>query len=228
VSTAAPRFRRIYVWQKPVRLYHWVNAASIVVLASTGFVIGHPVAIDYSTEAHQQYWFGTVRFTHFVAAFAFFFNTLFRIYWGFVGNRWARWTEFIPTTRAHWAEILHTLKVDVFQVEASDRISLGHNALAGLTYFVSFLVFLFQAATGFALYASMSQSWLPRLFTWVTPILGSDFAVRQWHHAAMWFFVLFALVHVYLVGYHDYVEGRGTVSSMWGGWKFRREEEDLD
>jgi Ni/Fe-hydrogenase 1 B-type cytochrome subunit len=74
----------------------------------------------------------------------------------------------------------------------------------------------------------MSQSWLPRLFTWVTPILGSDFAVRQWHHAAMWFFVLFALVHVYLVGYHDYVEGRGTVSSMWGGWKFRREEEDLD
>jgi Ni/Fe-hydrogenase 1 B-type cytochrome subunit len=25
-----------------------------------------------------------------------------------------------------------------------------------------------------------------------------------------------------LVAYHDYVEGRGTVSSMVGGWKFER------
>ena len=50
--------------------------------------------------------------------------------------------------------------------------------------------------------------------------MGGDFAVRQWHHMAMWFFVLFAMIHVYLVFYHDYVEGRGVISSMAGGWKF--------
>jgi len=44
--------------------------------------------------------------------------------------------------------------------------------------------------------------------------------VRQWHHAMMWFFVIFSMVHVYLVFYHDYVEGRGVISSMAGGWKF--------
>ena len=32
-----------------------------------------------------------MRFIHFVAAFVFFFNFLVRIYWGFVGNRYARW-----------------------------------------------------------------------------------------------------------------------------------------
>jgi hypothetical protein len=40
----------------------------------------------------------------------------------------------------------------------------------------------------------------------------------------MWFFILFTVVHVYLVFYHDYVEGRGEVSSMFGGWKFIEEE----
>ena len=38
------------------------------------------------------------------------------------------------------------------------------------------------------------------------------------------FFILFAVVHVYLVFYHDYVEGRGEISSMGGGWKFIEED----
>ena len=50
--------------------------------------------------------------------------------------------------------------------------------------------------------------------------IGSDYALRQWHYIAMWFFILFSVVHVYLVFYHDYVEGRGIISSMAGGWKF--------
>jgi Ni/Fe-hydrogenase 1 B-type cytochrome subunit len=29
---------------------------------------------------------------------------------------------------------------------------------------------------------------------------------------------------VYLAFYHDYIEGRGTVSSIIGGWKFDRVE----
>ncbi len=38
----------------------------------------------------------------------------------------------------------------------------------------------------------------------------------------LWFFVLFTIVHVYLAFYHDYIEGRGTISSIVGGWKFDR------
>jgi Ni/Fe-hydrogenase 1 B-type cytochrome subunit len=40
----------------------------------------------------------------------------------------------------------------------------------------------------------------------------------------MWVFILFIIIHVYLVFYHDYVEGRGEISSMGGGWKFVSEE----
>jgi len=222
--SASPVFHRVYVWELPVRFYHWVNALCVLVLIATGYVIGSPTTIRYSEEAYQQYWFGTVRFAHFVAAFVFFFNFLVRIYWGFVGNRHARWTNFIPHTRAQWREMLETLRVDIMQVKSHGDLAIGHNALAGLVYFLSFLVFLFQAFTGFALYSSMSSSALPRLFAWAVPLMGGDFAVRQWHHMFMWFFVVFTIIHVYLVFYHDYVEGRGTTSSMVGGWKFERED----
>ena len=31
-----------YVWELPVRITHWINAVSVVVLSFTGFYIGHP------------------------------------------------------------------------------------------------------------------------------------------------------------------------------------------
>jgi Ni/Fe-hydrogenase 1 B-type cytochrome subunit len=224
VTSASPMFRRLYVWEFPVRFYHWVNAVCVLALIATGFLIGNPIRIAYADEAYQQYWFGTVRMIHFVAAFIFFFNFLVRIYWGFVGNRYARWGNFIPHTREQFREIRETLRVDILQVQTRGGLAVGHNALAGFIYFLSFLVFLFQSCTGFALYSSMSSSLLPRMFSWVVPLMGGDFAVRQWHHVFMWFFVVFTIVHVYLVFYHDYVEGRGTTSSMLGGWKFERED----
>ncbi len=150
------------------------------------------------------------------------FNFIMRIYWGFVGNRFARWDVFIPHTKEKWQEIIDVLKVDALQVKMKGYIAIGHNALAGFIYFITFLVFLFQTATGFALYTGMSDSWMPKVFAWVVPLMGGDFAVRQWHHIAMWFFILFAIVHIYLVFYHDYLEGRGNTSSMVGGWKFDR------
>ena len=215
-------YQRVYVWELPVRFYHWLNALCVLVLIVTGYLIGNPQSIFYASEAYQQYWFGTVRFIHFVAAFVFFFMFLVRIYWGFVGNAFARWTNFIPYKREQADEIVDVLKVDMLLTKVRGDISLGHNSLAGLIYFLSFLAFLFQSVTGFALYSSMSSAWLPQMFRWVVPLMGGEFRVRQWHHAMMWFFILFAIVHVYLVFYHDYIEGRGTTSSMVGGWKFER------
>ena len=216
--------RRIYVWELPVRLYHWVNALAVTALAVTGYMIGRPLSLVSGGEASFSFFFGWVRFIHFVAAFVFFFNFLGRIYWGFAGNRYARWDNFIPLSpkqfRKQLDEVVEVLKVDVLLAKAKPMESIGHNALAGWTYFLTFLAFVFQSVTGFGLYAAMSTSWLPQLFVWIVPLMGGDFAVRQWHHVTMWFFVIFSMVHVYLVFYHDYVEGRGVISSMAGGWKF--------
>ncbi len=218
------RIRRIYVWEIPVRLYHWLNAFAVATLAVTGYLIGRPMAIQSASEASFGYWFGTVRFIHFVAAFVFFFNFLFRIYWGFAGNKYASWKSFIPYTKKYIQECFDVLKLDVLHRKVKPLISIGHNALAGLTYFITFLAFLFQSITGFGMYSAMSDSFLPNMFSWIVPLMGGDFAVRQWHHVMMWFFIIFAIIHVYIVFYHDYVEGRGVISSMAGGWKFIEED----
>ena len=220
-------FERRYVWQLPVRFYHWINAFAVLALAVTGYLIGAPPALKSGAEASFGYWFGTVRFIHFVAAFVFFFNFLFRIYWGFVGNRYARWDNFIPLRKEQWKELMEVLRVDILQRKMKPLESIGHNTLAGLTYFITFLAFLLQCMTGFGMYAAMSHSWLPGLFAWVVPLLGGDFAVRHLHHVMMWFFIIFSMIHMYLVFYHDYVEGRGVTSSMVGGWKFIEREERL-
>lgn len=219
-------FRRIYVWEAPVRLFHWFNVLSMIILIGTGIIIGNPPAIMSIAEANDQYWFGIVRFTHFVAAYIFMAGILMRIIWAFVGNKYASWRVFFPYTRKGIHNLLHVLKMDIFLGKPKKfdctELAVGHNALAGMSYFFFFLLMMAQILTGFGLYASMSPGWFAQLFTWVVPLLGGDFSARIIHHVIMWIMIAFSVVHVYLVMYHDWLEGRSEVSSMFGGYKFVR------
>jgi len=93
-------YRRVYVWELPVRVYHWINAVALVLLCVTGYLIGAPIRAFYAAEAYQQYWFGWVRFIHFVCAFVYVFNFLARLYWGFVGNKYSHWNAFFPLKKS--------------------------------------------------------------------------------------------------------------------------------
>ena len=225
MATAQPMpYRRVYVWELPIRFFHWTNAAGVFALIVTGFLIGNPQVFIRSNEAFQQYWFGWTRFLHFAAAYVVLFNFLFRLYWGFVGNEYARWSGFFPRTKEHFRDMWGTVRIDILQTKLRGNISIGHNYLASLTYIGLFVIMLFQIISGFGLYSSMSGSFIPKLFTWIIPLMRGDANVREWHHMFMWVFVVFTIIHVYLVFYHDYVEGRGDMSSMFGGWKFERDD----
>lgn len=213
-------YNQIYVWELPMRLFHWTNALCVVGLSVTGYLIGKPLALQSSSEASFQYWFGVVRFIHFLFGYILAFNFIGRFYWGFVGNRFARWKSYIPHTYRQLREVWVVVCMDILQICRLPLRSTGVNALAGIIYIFVYLVFIFQVATGFALYTAMSKSWFSPLFAWVIPLMGGDAVVRQWHHIMMWSFMIFILIHIYLAAYHDYVEGRGTISSIIGGWKF--------
>ena len=149
---------------------------------------------------------------------------ILRVYWSFVGNKFSSWRSFWPFSKKMYHNFLHVLKVDILlghekHPEITD-LSVGHNSVAGLSYAILFFLALVQVFTGFGLYSSMSDWWLPHLFGWVVPFMGGDFIVRTIHHISTWVFIVFVLIHVYLVFYHDWLEGRGEVSSMFGGYKF--------
>jgi Ni/Fe-hydrogenase 1 B-type cytochrome subunit len=217
--------RRVYVFSVPVRIFHWVNAASILALIITGFLISDPPSRGGIMEAYESFWFGKVRFIHFAVGFVFFFNFLFRIYWGLVSsNRFDKWFYFIPISKNAWKEFFQVIKSDILLIKGKPHMSIGHNTLAGVTYLGLFILVLIQATLGFGIYAQMSTFWFAHLFDWVVPFMGGDMAVRHWHHIFTWLFIIFIIIHVYLVFYHDYVEGRGELSSMGGGWKFIEKE----
>ena len=216
--------RRVYVWEMPVRFFHWINALAITVLCVTGYLIGNPVAIQSAAEASNSYWFGINRFIHFAAAYIFLFNLLFRIYWSFVGNKYANWRNFLPLNLGFFRKIIKVLKIDIFLLKGKEYIAVGHNALAGLSYFFLFLASILMIFTGFGLYADNAGWWLPKMFAWVPALTDGDYMIREIHHATMWFIIVFTIIHLYLVFYHDVFEGRGETSSMIGGYKFMEEE----
>lgn len=216
--------KRVYVWQRAVRFFHWVNVGCIVVLIITGIIIGSPPAIQSSREAYESYWFGVVRFIHFATAYIFMFNIILRIYFAFFGNKWANWRQFVPTSNKFLRDLIQVIKVDILQMKGEPHVAIGHNPLAGLSYFFLFILLTLETITGFGLYAEMSTWWLPQSFAWVPALFGEESIVRLIHHILMWAFIVFAMIHMHLVIFHDFVEGRGETSSMIGGYKFIEEE----
>ena len=227
-TTQTYDFKRVLVWELPVRIFHWLNVICIAVLAVTGLIIANPPALMTSTEAIDSYWFGTVRAIHFITAYVFFVNALARVYWAFRGNYYSNWRAYIPLSKKAWQNIKHVLKVDILlqneDKEVLKNISIGHNYVASFSYLILFFLALVQIFTGFGLYAATSGWWLPKLFEWVPNFIGDEIATRLIHHISTWLFIVFTLIHVYLVFYHDWLEGRGESSSMISGYKFVRKE----
>ncbi len=221
-------YKRVYVWEKPVRFFHWITAFSTTILIITGFVIANPPAINTNVEATNSFWFGYIRAIHFITAYILIANVMFRIYWAFVGNQFANWRNFIPYTQKGIKNILHVLKVDIFLMRDKEyklyNISIGHNYLAAFSYFIMTLFFVLQIMTGLSLIADTSSWWLPHMFKWVSNMFGGDITTRYIHHILTWLFMAFIVIHVYLVLFHDYVEARGEASAMISGFKFIRSE----
>ena len=222
-------YKRAYVWQLPVRIFHWVNALAITVLIITGLLISHPPAILSANEASEQFWFGYVRKIHFMSAYLMVAVLLMRVYWAFKGNKYSDWKVFFPFNKEGLTSVCHTIKYDVFLqnpkvYDYKKSVSVGHNNIAAISYLIMFILAIVMIATGFGLYSDNASWFLPKMFAWVPEFLGGDMNTRVLHHLTMWAFILFALVHVYLVLFHDWLEGRGESSAMISGYKFVRAE----
>ena len=205
-----------YVWEVPVRVTHWVNVLSIIILAMTGIFIGTPktLALDPS-----QFIMGWIRFVHFVAAYVFSVSFLARIYWMFKGNRYANWREFFPIlTDEGRRNMMETFKYYAFIGKKAPH-TVGHNALAGLTYSAVFFLYLVMICTGFALYSERApQSLMHKLTGWLF-VLFSNQGMRLTHHMVMWLLIGFVIHHIYSAWLMDIKERGGVMSSIFSGYK---------
>ncbi|EIJ32907.1 Ni/Fe-hydrogenase, b-type cytochrome subunit [Thiothrix nivea] len=211
----------VYVYETPVRLWHWINAFSILVLAVTGYFIGSPLP-TMPGEASANFLMGYIRFAHFAAAFVFAIGFVGRFYWSFVGNHHARQLFRIPLFRAEfWKEAWVELRWYLF-LEKEPRKYVGHNPLAqGVMFLMLTMGSLFMILTGFALYSegAGTDSWFGFFFGWVIPLFGQSQDVHTWHHLGMWYIILFVMTHIYVAIREDIMSRQSLVSTMISGWR---------
>ena len=211
----------IYVYEMPVRIWHWVNATAIIVLMVTGYLIAKPLP-TMPGEASDHFLMGYIRFTHFAAAYIFAIGFLARLYWAWWGNHHARQLFTLPILRKNfWSEALFELRWYLF-LEPEPRKYAGHNPLAQMVMF-TVLVFntIFMIVTGFALYSEGEGKggWADTLFGWVIPMVGQSQDVHTWHHLGMWVMVLFMMTHIYVAIREDIMSRQSLISTMISGWR---------
>jgi Ni/Fe-hydrogenase 1 B-type cytochrome subunit len=213
-----PARRTIYVWQLPVRVVHWTIVFALIVLSFTGYYIHHPFLNGGGGAGHPGFTMGQMRFIHEVTAFVFICAVLVRVYWAFAGNQYAHWRALLPITTAQRRGVRVMLGYYFFRRREPPH-AVGHNALAGVTYIVLYLLFWVSILSGLGLYAWVSRipAWRT-LFGWTYSVLPIQ-DLRLVHFFLMFAFGAFAIHHVYSAVLFDTEERNGELSSIVTGWK---------
>ena len=217
----ASRQTSVYVYEVPVRLWHWINAAAIIALCVTGYLIGSPPPTMIIAEATYQFVFGYIRFAHFAAGLILTVGFLGRIYWAIFGNHHARQLFYLPIFNGRWwKEVWFEIKWYLF-LERAPKKYVGHNPLAQLAmFFFITLGVSFMIVTGLALYSEGlgQESLLYAMFGWVfTLVGGNSHLVHTYHHLGMWWIIIFMIIHIYVAIREDIMSRQSIVSTMISG-----------
>ncbi len=209
---------RVYVWEWPVRLAHWLIAGSIVLLAVTGIYIGNPF-LPAEGEATRRFVMGTMKSIHWIAALVFMVAVFARILWMFAGNPYARWHQFLPLTGKRIKGAFNTAAYYAFFKRDSPAY-VGHNPLAGTIYAVVYLLCLVMIGTGLAMASESAHvdSMLSSL-QWLIPLFGGMQMARFIHHIVMWLIIGFACHHVWSAFLIGTVERSALLDSIFTGYK---------
>lgn len=209
---------RVYVWELPVRLAHWLIVLSIVVLSVTGLYLGNPFHLF--GRGQNVFTMGWMRTIHLYFAIAFSVALVMRFFWMFTGNKYAHWDKFIPVTRHRFKGIFRTIRFYLFALRKPPGF-VGHNPLAGLVYVAVYALLVVQLATGLALHAAEANVGSPMArFLFLGSLFGGLATTRLIHHVVMWLLIGFGVHHVYSAMLMAQVEANGTMESILSGWKF--------
>lgn len=211
----------VYVYETPVRLWHWVTVCCIVTLCVTGYLIGKPLP-SVPGEATFTYLMGYIRFAHFTAGYILAAGLIGRFYWSARGNSFSREIIFVPVwDRGWWGEFFFELRWYLF-LERYPKKYIGHNPIGQLAMAGFLWLALFMCFSGFALYGEGlgENSWAYHLFGWMIGLFGGNsLALHSWHRLGMWAIAVFAAIHIYAAIREDIMSKQSLVSTMISGFR---------
>ncbi len=156
---------KIRVWDLPVRVFHWLLAGS--------FAIAYMIAESRS-----------LRSAHMILGYTATGLIAFRIVWGFVGSRFARWNSFLYPPRAA-IRYLQSL------FYGSPQRFLGHSPAGGYAIFAILLLGLATGVTGYLkvneiggesmedIHAALANIWLGVVILHIAGVALSSWTHRE-------------------------------------------------
>ena len=187
---AADATSKVFVWELPIRLFHWTLLLLVIGLYVTAELM------DDGIELHAS------------LGLALLSLVTFRVIWGFVGGRYARFTQFVRGPRT-------VLKYTAAEFRGESTTSPGHNPLGGWMVVALLITLLIQVGLGlFSNDDILFDGALARLVSRDTSDLLTGLHVDLFN-------VLAALIglHVAAVIGHRLFKGENLVTPMFTGYK---------
>ena len=181
-ARAVPRQRRVLIWDAPVRVFHW-----LMVLSFAGAYI----------TAESERW----RLLHVSLGYTLAGLVAFRLVWGFVGTRHARFASFVRGPAAVLTYLRGLVRGE--PVEGA-----GHNPAGALAIVGMLVLAAVTTAAGWATYNEIGGEWLEEL-----------------HEGAANAMLALVFVHVAGVLLASWLHHENLVAAMVTGRKRARPEE---
>lgn len=170
------------VWDWPLRVFHWVLAVCVAAAWAT-----HYAGLEWFPW-HRRFGYATLVLVG------------FRLAWGVVGPRHARFRAFVRGPRAVW-----------HYVRRRDAApAAGHNPLGGWSVLAMLAALLLQAATG--LFANDEIANAGPFYGWVASQTSGR--LTGLHHLNSNVVLGLVALHLLAIAWHDLVRGRGLTRSM--------------
>jgi Ni/Fe-hydrogenase 1 B-type cytochrome subunit len=238
----ASRSRNLHeylIWDKSIRWFHWINVLCVLGLMVVGTIILNADTLAVSGEGKIS-----LKILHAWIGYAFAANLLYRIFWGFIGNKYARWQAVLPIGNGYIADLKgHIRGIRIGKIPTYS----GHSPIGKLMVSLLLLLLMTQMITGlviastdlyfppfghefaeWATGAGEDHSKLEGLQPGAKEILDPEgyAAMREFRkpfiavHKLAFFTLLIAIImHITAVVVTEIKEGNGLVSAMFTGKK---------
>ena len=127
-------------WDKPTRIFHWINVLCVLTLSILGLIMLNKGTIGISgTEARVG-----LKTLHVIVGYIFAINLVVRLAWGFFGARFSRWSTLLPGR--NFRQEVRNYRASIVSGRAQTFI--GHNPKGRLSVLVLLFLLTSMMITG--------------------------------------------------------------------------------